>query len=180
MPLFLRVALTILPVALLASNPAGAFKEYQGAKPSAFRIIKPWKMPDISFQNAKGEKVKLAQFRGKVVLLHFWASWCHVCWTETPTVNALAGRIRHKNLSVIALSVDRSMRAARRYLQDKELKHLPLYYDKGMASLRAIGVDGTPTTFLINKDGYMVGFVEGVANWNSPEAVTLLRHFLNN
>jgi len=166
---------TIAPsIAVAASS-----KAYQGAKPAAFKIIKPWKVPDIRFVDGKGTPVKLSTYRGKVVLLHFWASWCHVCRTETPTVNALAGRLKHSKLAIIALSVDRTAGAARRYLKTNGFSNLDVYFDEGMKSLRAVGVEGTPTTFLIDKQGYMVGFVEGAAGWNSKGAVTLLRHYIN-
>jgi len=136
-------------------------------------------MPDISFQNSKGTMVKLSAYRGKAVLLHFWATWCHVCRTETPTVNALAGKLKHKNLAIIALSVDRTPGAAKRYLKARGFANLKMFFDVGMKSLRAVGVEGTPTTFLINKQGFMVGFVEGAAGWNSAAAISLLRHYIN-
>jgi len=175
--------LGVLAFALAATAPsvavAASSKTYKWAKPAAFRMIKPWKMPDIRFVDGKGASVKLSTYRGKVVLLHFWASWCHVCRTETPTVNALAGRLKHDKLAIIALSVDRTIGAARRYLKSNGFSNLDVYFDEGMKSLRAVGVEGTPTTFLINKQGYMVGFVEGAAGWNSTAAITLLRHYIN-
>lgn len=167
-----------MPVLALWSSAHAASKLYQGPKPAAFRMIKPWKMPDIAFRNGKGETVRLADFRGKVVLLHFWATWCHVCRRETPTVNSLAGRFRHKNFKVVALSVDRTMGAARRYLKDNGYTHLTVFHDEGMKSLRAVGVEGTPTTFLVDKQGFMIGFVEGAAGWNSAAALSLVRHFV--
>lgn len=175
-----RVLIGVFLAALVATAGAQASsKDYHGDKPAAFRMIKPWKMPAIAFVNGKGEKVRLADFKGKVVLLHFWASWCHVCKVETPTVNSLAGRLKHKNFVVVALSVDRTMAAAKRYLESNKYTNLAVHFDEGMKSLRAIGVEGTPTTFLINKQGDMVGFVEGIAGWNSDEAVTLINHFIN-
>lgn len=172
-----------LVLMLVATAPAGsamaASKTYRGATPGAFKIIKPWKMPDIRFVDGNGATIKLSAYRGKVVLLHFWASWCHVCRTETPTVNRLAGRLKHSKLAIIALSVDRTIGAARRYLKVNRFSHLDVFFDQGMKSLRAVGVEGTPTTFLINKQGYMVGFVEGAAGWDSQAAITLLRHYIN-
>lgn len=177
-----RLAL-VLSFALISAVPFGpawaASKTYRGATPGAFKIIKAWKMPEIGFVNGKGATVKLSAYRGKVVLLHFWASWCHVCRRETPTVNDLAGRLKHRNFAIIALSVDRTIGAARRFLKSNGYNNLAVHFDQGMKSLRAIGVEGTPTTFLINKQGYMVGFVEGAAGWNSPAAITLLRHYIN-
>lgn len=175
--------LLMLVIVLVAAAPLGsamaASKTYRGAMPAAFKIIKPWKMPDIRFVDGKGASVRLSSYRGKVVLLHFWASWCHVCRTETPTVNALAGRLKHSKLAIVALSVDRTIGAARRYLKTNGFTNLDVYFDEGMKSLRAVGVEGTPTTFLINKQGYMVGFVEGAAGWNGNDAITLLRHYIS-
>jgi thiol-disulfide isomerase/thioredoxin len=121
----------------------------------------------------------LADYRGKVVVLNFWAVWCAPCRAEMPALDRLNGKIESEGAVVIPLSLDRGgAKVARNFYESHDIETLPIMVDKGRKLTREAGVQGLPTTILIDRDGNEVGRLEGPAAWDSPEAVGLIRSYL--
>ncbi len=108
--------------------------------------------PDLRLPNADGAMVSLADSKGKVVLVDFWASWCGPCKASFPALDALYQELRNRGLEVIAVNVDERRSDAAAFLADKPHSMVVLFDPKGTAPL-AYGVTGMPTSFLIGRDG---------------------------
>jgi thiol-disulfide isomerase/thioredoxin len=136
-------------------------------------------VPETVFGNAAGDEVTLADFRGKVVLLNLWATWCGPCMREMPSLDRLQAALGSEGVKVVALSQDRGgLKVVERFYAKHGLKNLGIYLDpKGKLS-RALGARGLPTSVLIDREGRAVGRLEGPAEWDSPEALALIRHYL--
>jgi thiol-disulfide isomerase/thioredoxin len=124
----------------------------------------------------EGMPVSLADFRGRVILLNFWATWCAPCVAEMPSLDRLEAMLGGKDFTVIALSEDLSPTAIGPFFSEHGLTRLRRYHDPAGALARAFSLRGLPTTVLIDREGRVLGRFEGPAEWDSPEAVALIRH----
>jgi len=139
----------------------------------------PRPAPALAFSDLEGRPVALADFRGRVVLLNLWATWCLPCVEEMPALDRLQARLGGADFEVVALSLDRGGRGqVEPFLGRLGLANLRGYLDQGSAAMRALAVRGLPTTFLIDRQGRILGQVEGAAPWDSPAAVRLIEHVL--
>lgn len=130
----------------------------------------PRPLPDIEFKDRDGKELRLSNFKGKVVLLNVWATWCPPCRREMPTLDKLQGALGGKDFEVMALSIDRAgVHAVEAFLMEIGVKHLRLYIDQSMAAMRKLAVVGLPTTLLIDREGREVWRYAGAAEWDSDE-----------
>jgi thiol-disulfide isomerase/thioredoxin len=176
-------ALALAAGLLLVRSP-GPGSGPQGAPPVAGEVRNftpidpPSPAPDITFRDGDGEETTLARFRGSVTLVNFWATWCVPCVKEMPSLDRLAARLGPEGLAVLPISQDRDPAVIRPFYAARRLTALGRWHDPGGALAQAFAVPGLPTTFLIDRDGRVVGLLLGPAEWDSPEAVALLRHYL--
>ncbi|MEO3432351.1 TlpA disulfide reductase family protein [Inquilinus sp. CAU 1745] len=137
-------------------------------------------MPELRFQGADGNDLSLADFRGRVVLLNVWATWCVPCREEMPTLDRLQAELGGSDFEVVALSIDRGgFGDVRAFFSEIGIENLRIYLDQPGASMGTLGVLGVPTTLLIDRQGREVGRLTGPAEWDSPEAIDLIRRYLN-
>ena len=125
-----------------------------------------------------GEPMSLADFRGRIVLVNFWATWCGPCVAEMPSLDRLEAKLGGRDFTVITVSEDRNPAVIAPFYEEHGLRHLKRYHDPSGALSRAFGIRGLPTTVLIDREGQEIGRIEGPAEWDSPEAKALIRHFM--
>jgi thiol-disulfide isomerase/thioredoxin len=140
----------------------------------------PLKVPDLTFEDADGKSMSLADFRGRTVLLNLWATWCVPCRKEMPTLDALEGALGGKDFQVVAINIDtRDLDKPKAFLKEIGVQKLAFYADpsaKAFQDLKAIGrAFGMPTTLLIDRHGCEIGTMAGPAEWASPDAVKLIQ-----
>lgn len=163
-----------MPAALAGDPPA-----FMGAA-GQFTLIRPVKKaPWAPVDDEKGKPVDLAaRLKGKVVLLNFWATWCAPCIHELPTLDKLQSELGSDKFEVVAVSIDlRGMEKVGPFWREKGFKHLAIRLDQRGTMMRAFGTRGLPTTFLVDHEGNVVGYLEGHADWASAEAKALMRHY---
>jgi thiol-disulfide isomerase/thioredoxin len=132
----------------------------------------PHPLPEITFTDGAGRKFTVASFRGSVVLLNFWATWCVPCKEEMPSLNALAARLPAKTLTIVPVSIDVSgASAVRAYYRQLGLDKLPVFLDPSSEAMHRLAVVGIPTTILIDRDGQEIARQIGPAQWDAPAIV---------
>jgi thiol-disulfide isomerase/thioredoxin len=143
------------------------------ANPLALSVFEqPRPVPDIRFQDDQGHDLSLTNFRGRVVLLNIWATWCVPCRKEMPTLDRLQSRLGGKDFQVIALSIDRKgIEAVKDFYREVGVEKLAIYLDPSAKGSHDLAIPGVPTTLLINRDGSEVARKLGEAQWDSPEMV---------
>jgi thiol-disulfide isomerase/thioredoxin len=134
----------LIPIALLIGALGFCVPVMAGAGAKA--------TPDVSIHGADGAPVRLADYKGKVVLVDFWASWCPPCKTSFPAIDALYRAYQEKGLEVLAVNVDERRQDADRFLDAHPHKMTVLFDAKGVSPL-AFGVKGMPSSFLIDRAG---------------------------
>ena len=138
----------------------------------------PRPAPELAFTTLGGEARRLADFRGQTVLVNLWATWCGPCVEEMPSLDRLQQKLG-PSLTIIALSEDRRGAAlVDPFLAKIRIKSLSVYLDPKNAALPTFGVEGLPTSFLIDRAGDIVGFLEGAADWDSDAMLTIVDRYL--
>jgi len=114
--------------------------------------------PDFSVEALSGETVTLSALRGKLIILDFWASWCKPCTRTLPRLDELAVRLADRDVVLLAISLDRTEKAAREYAVAYDLPASSVLYgslDQTRAVKDLYGVVGIPRTFLIDREGFV-------------------------
>jgi thiol-disulfide isomerase/thioredoxin len=139
----------------------------------------PIALPPLEFQTMDGQPASLEAFKGKVVVLNLWATWCVPCREEMPSLDRLQAHFADQPLVVLALSVDRAgPERVQAFLDEIGVKNLHVYRDPKAAATRALRVPGLPATILVDKQGREVGRVLGIATWDGPAAVAAVEKLL--
>jgi len=147
----------------------------KGAMAAVLVRPKPLDLPEFTFADADGKSKSLADFRGKVVLLNLWATWCVPCREEMPAFDTLETRLGGKDFAVVAVNIDKGgPEKAASFLKETGATHLTLYTDPSAKLFSTLKAVGMPTTLIVDRDGKEIARLVGPADWASPEAVALI------
>jgi thiol-disulfide isomerase/thioredoxin len=136
----------------------------------------PEPLPAFSFQDSTGRERSLSDWRGKVVLLNLWATWCLPCRKEMPALDRLQAELASDRFEVVAVSVDRKgLQAAQKFLDEAKVGRLALYADPSAQLASTLRVVGLPATLLIDAEGREIGRLLGPAEWDGDDAKRLIR-----
>lgn len=120
--------------------------------------------PDFALKDLNGKTVKLSDYRGKIVVLNFWAVWCKYCKQEMPDFNELNKEFKKNNDAVIlAVDVQEDIGTVNKFLSQNNIK-LNVLMDESGAVAQQYGLQGYPTTFIIDKDGNVTKMFPGLTN----------------
>lgn len=165
-----------------AQKPAAAPPAGPGVNPlsqgqmAAFVFRKaPEDIPEAKFLDASGKERTLADWRGKVVLLNLWATWCLPCRKEMPALDRLQREMGSDKFQVVAVSVDRTgLPGARKFLDETGAQALTLYADPTARMAATLRAAGLPATLLLDRDGREIGRLLGPAEWDGEDAKRLI------
>lgn len=169
-----------LPALAMGTRPGSDMEETQiDEHPS------PVAIPDISFNDQLGKEYYLSQYRGYVVMLNFWATWCPPCVREMPALDRLQGRYGYKGLAVISVAQDRgtqeksAQQVVTQFYNQYGVRYLGIYYNQDAASYSNLHIPGLPTTLLIDRHGRERARIRGAIDWESPAFIKKLEDLLN-
>ncbi len=137
--------------------------------------------PEIVLVDAAGDEHGAGEFNGRVVVLNFFATWCAPCRREMPSLDRLAARLGSDEFAVVGVSQDRKgAEVYLPFLDELEVTHFETFADPGLKTSRMLRVLGLPATIVLDRQGHEVGRMVGPAEWDSDEAVALLRYLIEN
>jgi thiol-disulfide isomerase/thioredoxin len=134
-----------------------------------------------------GKLIDLSMFRGKVILVNVWATWCPPCARELPLLERLRDVVRSEPLEIVAVSIDASGRdVVKPFLKRLHIERLPIYLDPARHLAKNVGDDGTspfvlygmPMSYVVDRLGRIAGYLIGEADWSSTEGLRLLRYYM--
>lgn len=192
-----KAAFALLGVVILGISAGAAYRELmspsegagaQSARgtaatdgaPAAERAGSARTVPDLRFVDGAGAPRSLADFRGRVILLNLWATWCVPCREEMPALDRLQAALGGADFEVLALSLDQAgVIAVKKFYEELGLRALHIYVDQNGDALRKLGSVGVPLTLLIDRDGRERWRVLGPREWDQPAEVDRIRSHLN-
>ncbi len=132
-----------------------------------------------SFLNENGDKTSLDAYKGKLVLLNIWATWCPPCLAEMPSIDALQAELGGDDFQVVTVAMGRNPVASiKKFFANNNIENLPILRDPKQKFARSISVIGLPTTIIINPEGQEIGRLIGDADWHGDAAITVIKAML--
>jgi thiol-disulfide isomerase/thioredoxin len=163
-----------------AGKVAEAVKTLATGEIAALNLSKtPEKIGDYAFTGPDGKPASISSFKGKLLLLNVWATWCVPCRAEMPELDKLQAELGSDKFEVVAVNIDTSRpERPKKFFEDAGVKALTLYVDPKaniFYELKQAGKAlGLPLTLLIDPAGCQIGLMNGPANWHSAEARALI------
>jgi thiol-disulfide isomerase/thioredoxin len=163
------VMLVTVPIAF-AGEPPRNFILHEVPEPGAA----------VRFEDDQGQSRSLADFRGKIVLLNVWATWCAPCLKEIPALDHLAAALNGADFAIVAVSIDRKgIDVVRKVFAELHVQKLPMYIDSVGQALRTVRAIGLPTSLFIDREGREFGRAVGPAEWDGAATIEFLRHVVS-
>lgn len=171
-----KFKITLMTTALLLSSMHSSVWAHQQAfenmgisKPRTERTA-----PGFSLQDVKGNTINLGDFRGKPILLNFWATWCEACKAELPSMQRLYEEASSQGVEVVAIAIDRrNFDRVQKYAKEYNLT-FPVLWDPEQKVRKHYFIMGLPTTYLIGPKGKLKGYASGARVWDSPDSIRAL------
>jgi thiol-disulfide isomerase/thioredoxin len=164
-----------------ARQTADRLKPLASGELAALHILDdPAPAPNLVFFADGGTPKKLADFKGRTVLVNLWATWCIPCRQEMPALDKLEGDLGSAKFEVVPINIDqRNPDKPRAFLQEIGVKHLDYFYDQSVNVFQdlkaATPVEGLPVSMLVGADGCALGVINGPADWGSADAAALMK-----
>ncbi len=164
----------------LSANVAGADPVLVALREGDMKKLifhaEPQPVSAAAFENADGGEMTLADFRGKHVLVNFWATWCAPCREEMPSLNALQKDLGGERFEVVTIATGRNSPAGmRRFFEEVGVDALPMHRDPKQALARSMAVLGLPISVILDPGGREIARLRGDADWSSDSATAIIR-----
>ena len=142
-------------------------------------VNKELKMYDnITFLDSNEKIIKLSDYRGKLILLNFWATWCVPCKEEMPSLDSLKNNPNLRNIEIFPINVGKdSLEKSNKFFEDLNIKNLSIYFDNNITLAKDLILRGIPTTILINKEGKEFARVIGSIDFNDEEFLRWIKSY---
>ncbi|WP_421708103.1 TlpA disulfide reductase family protein [Algihabitans sp.] len=173
---------------LMVAAPVGTLQADQPPLSPALQdlwvtLLPPVEAPQRSFtlvRDGVEQSIALEDLSGDVLLVNFWATWCAPCIHEMPSLDQLQADLAEEGLQVVAISVDRGgLSQIEPFFVDLRLDDLAVYLDPKGELARDLDVRGLPSSYLIDRNGQVVGAMQGAYDWAADDAKALIRHYLD-
>ena len=140
--------------------------------------FKKMKAPSFSLKGLGGDKITLKELKGKPIILIFWATWCSPCKEELPTLRKFAEG-KEDQLGILTIAIDgENKKKVQRFVEENKI-NLAVLLDEKEEIARTYRVRMVPTTFLIDRDGMMMGAITGQRDWSLPEAWSAIKELFD-
>jgi thiol-disulfide isomerase/thioredoxin len=133
---------------------------------------------EIRLKDLNGRPVSLSDFRGKIVFLNFWTTWCYACRIEMPDMEKLHQKFKNKDFAIVSVNLQESASQVKQFFEEFKLTFTALLDSDGEVGAHFM-ITAIPTTFILDKKGIIIGKVMGPRDWDSKKAFALFEHLTN-
>jgi len=171
--------------AILIFNAELAAKTNSRGMDRLFSIVGVIKVPPakdpvvINLKDVNGQNVSLSEFKGKIVFLNFWTTWCPTCRIEMPSMEKLHQKLKNKDFAMVTINLQESASRVKAFFKEFKLTFTALL-DSGGEVGASFGIRAIPTTFILDKTGRIIGQVNGPREWDSKAAIALFENLMDN
>ena len=133
---------------------------------------------EIVFKDSSGEDVSLDDFKGKLLILNFWATWCAPCREEMPSLDSLQSNSNFDNLKIFPINLGQeNLSKSDSFFKEIGIQNLDIYFDAPITLAKKLSLRGVPTTILFNKKGEEFGRIMGSIDFNDPDFTDWLKQY---
>tara|TARA_B100000900_G_scaffold397107_1_gene397090 strand:+ start:1963 stop:2472 length:510 start_codon:yes stop_codon:yes gene_type:complete len=133
---------------------------------------------NITFLDLNKKTIKLSDYKGNLVLLNFWATWCAPCKEEMPSLNALKLNSKFKNIEIFPINIGKdNKKKAKKFFKDLNIKNLNIYFDNPKTLAKDLNLRGLPTTILFNKNGEEFARIIGSIDFEDIEFINWIKNY---
>ncbi|MFQ5585575.1 MAG: peroxiredoxin family protein [Thermodesulfobacteriota bacterium] len=172
----MRLLLLLSLLLMILPNPSPA-KAGDPWRELGIQRVENVQAPDFTLRDINGETLSLSDFKGKVVFLNFWATWCPPCKAEMPAMEQLHRKFRERGLAVVAVNQYEEKGRVMRFIEEGGYTFTVPLDREGTAS-RKYRVSGLPVTFIIDRAGMLIGQAWGMRLWDSESAFRLIEELI--
>jgi thiol-disulfide isomerase/thioredoxin len=182
--LVIIIACSGLGVTLIYNAELSARTDSRGMD-RLFSIVGVIKVPPakdpvvINLKDVNGQNVSLSEFKGKIVFLNFWTTWCPTCRIEMPSMEKLHQKLKNKDFAMVTINLQESASQVKAFFKEFKLTFTALL-DSGGEVGASFGIRAIPTTFILDKTGRIIGQVNGPREWDSKAAIALFENLMDN
>ena len=133
---------------------------------------------EIRLKDMNGQPVSLSDFRGKIVFLNFWTTWCYACRIEMPDMEKLHQKLKNKDFAMVTINLQESVSQVKQFFKDFKLTFTALLDSDGAVGAHFM-ITAIPTTFILDKEGIIIGKVMGPREWDSKAAIALFENLMD-
>ncbi len=133
---------------------------------------------DIGLQDLNSRTVKLSDFKGKILFLNFWTTWCQACRDEMPLMEKLYDELKNRDFAMLAVALQEQASVVENFFKEFKLSFTVLLDSDGKAK-SLFGVGTIPTTFILDREGRIIGSAVGPREWDSKKSFALFEHLIN-
>ena len=136
------------------------------------------KYDSLTILDDQNNQLNLDDFKGNLILLNFWATWCAPCKEEMPSLDLLQEQKNLNNLKIFAINVGQdNLENSKIFFEDLKIKNLKIYFDSPITLAKKLGLRGIPTSILMNKDGLEFARIIGSINFNEKKFIDWLAKY---
>ena len=135
----------------------------------------PIPISSLIFEDFSGKKIDLKEYKGKLIIINFWATWCAPCKKEMPSLDNLYQNENFKNLEIFAVNMEQPNKIkTQNFFKDLNIKKLQIFFDKNLNFVKEFKLRGVPTTILVNKKGEHFARIIGEVNFEDKKFINWL------
>lgn len=183
----LATTLILSCLSLLAGGSAYAYPGMQQAtKPieSTVDLInvlpKTYPIKPVAFNDVDGKAIDFSHYKGKVIMVNMWATWCPPCVRELPAIERLATKFKAEDFALLPISIDaEGKQQVQSFLNTLGMAGFNSYYDPQQNLGQVFPLDTIPATFILDQDGQLIAFVRSFVDWDDAKAVSLIQGFID-
>ena len=168
--------LLIIFIYLITINLSQAF-----AKPDLKNLVlikNPKFYEDIIFMDINQKNINLVDFKGKLIILNFWATWCAPCKEEMPSLDDLQSNTKLNNLKIFPINIGQEdVRKSEYFFKELDIKNLEIYFDAPITLAKKFSLRGVPTTIIFNKEGKEFARIIGSIDFKDEEFINWLKFY---
>ena len=133
---------------------------------------------DVVFKDVNQKNVDLASYKGKLLILNFWATWCAPCREEMPSLDNLQSDNQLNNLKIFPINIGQEdLLKSKKFFEELNIQNLEIYFDPSVTLAKKFSLRGVPTSILFNKEGKEFARIIGSINFNDKKFINWLKHY---
>ncbi|MBW2336978.1 MAG: TlpA family protein disulfide reductase [Deltaproteobacteria bacterium] len=133
----------------------------------------------INLKDMNGNNISLSDFKGKIVFLNFWTTWCPTCRIEMPSMEKLHQKLKNEDFAMVTINLQESASQVKAFFKEFKLTFTALLDSTGEVGA-SFGIRAIPTTYILDKTGRIIGLVSGPREWDSKAAIALFENLIDN